>query len=95
MVCASAFMIAESTLNSKPFQNAIFNSQFTTQNEIFHLKIESGTRIFFKCYYETLTIEVIKFSNFSLSNRKFVLCDEKLRFLLCVTPEAYVYLVRG
>lgn len=34
-------MIAESTLNSKPFQNAIFNSQFITQNEIITLRVST------------------------------------------------------
>ena len=45
-------MIAESTLNSKPFQNAIFNSQFITQNEIITLRVSARQeKLFFSNFF--------------------------------------------
>ena len=68
MFCASAFMIAESTLYSKPFQNAIFNSQFITQNEIITLRVSTRQEklFFFKFFYETLTFEMAKMDILSM-----------------------------
>ena len=105
MFCASAFMIAESTLYSKPFQNAIFNSEFITQNEIITLRVSTRQEKFFFQIFKVLPKWIClirdpmgwvrKFNNFYLLAKNLYYVTKNCVFLLCVTPGAYVYLVRG